>query len=133
MSRRIDRGCSRLRCSLTDDAGVHCPYGPPARGRAAIEALHSIWVQHSGPNKTLQVIEAGNSGDIAWTLAAYSEGEVVGNGTSLSVFERQPGCFRHRDRRASDCAALDRTRSGKHDPCGTWATIPSPVRPPRWR
>jgi hypothetical protein len=50
--------------------------------------LHCLWVQHAGPNKTLQVIEAGSS---AWKLAAYSEGEAVGNGTSLSAFERQAG------------------------------------------
>lgn len=81
-------GCAAI---FTKDAEVHSPYGPPARGRPAIEALHGEWVQHASSNKTLQVIEAGNSGDLAWTLAAYSEGEVVGNGTSLSVFERHPG------------------------------------------
>lgn len=80
-------GCAAI---FTEDAEVHSPYGPPARGRPAIEALHGEWVQHASSNKTLQVIEAGNSGDLAWTLAAYSEGEVAGNGTSLSVFERQP-------------------------------------------
>ncbi|MDX8455982.1 nuclear transport factor 2 family protein [Mesorhizobium sp. VK9D] len=79
-------GCAAI---FTDDAEVHSPYGPPARGRAAIEALHGIWVQHAGPNKTLQVIEAGSSGNLAWTLAAYSEGEATGNGTSLSILERQ--------------------------------------------
>lgn len=81
-------GCAAI---FTDDAELHSPYGPPARGRAEIEALHGIWVQHAGPNKTLQVVKAGSSEDLGWTLAAYSEGEAVGNGTSLSVFERQPG------------------------------------------
>ncbi|MBZ9759639.1 nuclear transport factor 2 family protein [Mesorhizobium sp. CA8] len=81
-------GCAAI---FTENAEMHSPYGPPARGRAAIEALHDIWVQHAGPNKTLQVIEAGSSGNLAWTLAAYSEGEAVGNGTSLSVFEHQVG------------------------------------------
>jgi hypothetical protein len=33
-------------------------------------------------------MEAGTSGHLAWSLAAYSEGEATGNGTSLSVFER---------------------------------------------
>ncbi|TIV19499.1 MAG: DUF4440 domain-containing protein [Mesorhizobium sp.] len=80
-------GCAAI---FTDDAEVHSPYGPPARGRAEIEALHGVWVQHAGPNKTLEVIEVGSSENLAWTLAAYSEGEAVGNGTSLSVFERQP-------------------------------------------
>ncbi|MER9800910.1 nuclear transport factor 2 family protein [Mesorhizobium sp. M0142] len=81
-------GCASI---FTDDAEVHSPYAPPARGRAAIEALHGIWTQQAGPDKTLSVIEAGISGDLAWTLAAYSEGEATGNGTSLSVFKRQAG------------------------------------------
>src|ERR1700740_3497226 len=71
-------GCAAI---FTDDAEAHSPYGPPARGRAAIEALHGEWVQHASSNKTLQVIDAGSSGDLAWTLAAYSEGETTGNGT----------------------------------------------------
>ncbi|CDX39509.1 conserved hypothetical protein [Mesorhizobium plurifarium] len=62
-------GCAAI---FTEDAEVHSPYGPPARGRPAIEALHGIWVQHAGPNKTLQVIEAGSSENLAWTLTVYS-------------------------------------------------------------
>ncbi len=75
-------GCAAI---FTDDAEVHSSYAPPARGRAAIETLHGSWTEHAGPDKTLKVIEAGSSGDLAWTLAAYSEGEPTGNGTSLSV------------------------------------------------
>jgi ketosteroid isomerase-like protein len=81
-------GCASI---FTDDAEVHSPYAPPARGRAAIEALHGIWTQGAGTDKTLAVIDAGTSGHLAWSLAAYSEGEATGNGTSLSVFERQVG------------------------------------------
>ncbi|WP_027036488.1 YybH family protein [Mesorhizobium ciceri] len=81
-------GCASI---FTDDAEMHSPYAPPARGRAAIEALHGVWTQHATPDKTLAVIEAGGSGDLAWSLAAYSEGEATGNGTSLSVFEHQAG------------------------------------------
>lgn len=81
-------GCASI---ITDDAELHSPYAPPARGRAAIEALHGAWTQHAGPDKTLAVIAAGTSGDLAWSLAAYSEGEPTGNGTSLSVFERHAG------------------------------------------
>jgi hypothetical protein len=40
-------------------------------------------------NKKLLVIEAGGSGDVAWCLANFAEGEVTGEGTSLCVFERQ--------------------------------------------
>lgn len=81
-------GCTSI---FTDDAEVHSPYAPPARGSAAIEALHGIWTQHATPDKTLTVIEAGTSGDLAWCLARYSEGKATENGTSLSVFERQVG------------------------------------------
>lgn len=81
-------GCAAV---FTPDAELHSPYAPPARGRAAIEALHGIWTQHATPDKTLTVTEAGGSGDLAWSLSAYSEGEATGNGTSLSVFQRQAG------------------------------------------
>jgi len=35
------------------------------------------------------VVDAGVSGDLAWCLVTFSEGEVTGDGTSLSIFERQ--------------------------------------------
>ncbi|MER8464157.1 nuclear transport factor 2 family protein [Mesorhizobium sp. M1396] len=57
-------GCVSI---FTDDAEMHSPYAPPARGRAAIEALHAIWTQHAAPNKTLAVIETGGSGNLAWS------------------------------------------------------------------
>ncbi|TPK61594.1 DUF4440 domain-containing protein [Mesorhizobium sp. B2-4-19] len=79
-------GCAAV---FTSDAELHSPYAPPARGRAAIEALHGVWTQYATPDKTLAILEAGASGQLAWSLAAYSEGEATGNGTSLSVFERQ--------------------------------------------
>ncbi|WP_342028546.1 YybH family protein [Mesorhizobium qingshengii] len=81
-------GCAAI---FTSDAELHSPYAPPARGRAAIEALHGIWTQHATPDKTLVITQAGGSGDLAWSLAAYSEGAATGNGTSLSVFQRQVG------------------------------------------
>ncbi len=68
---------------------LHSPYAPPARGRAAIETLHRIWTQDAGSDKKLTVIDAGSSGDLAWCLATYSEGQVTGDGTSLNIFERQ--------------------------------------------
>ena len=73
------------------DGELYSPYAPPARGRAAIEALHHIWTQDGGGDKSLTLIDAGGSGNLAWCLAAYSEGEVTGDGTSLSILERQPG------------------------------------------
>jgi ketosteroid isomerase-like protein len=72
------------------DAALYSPYAPPARGRAAIEALHRVWTQDGGgADKQLTVIEAGSSGDLAWCLAAYSEGQATGDGTSLGILGRQ--------------------------------------------
>ena len=68
---------------------LHSPYANPARGRAAIEALHRIWTQEEGGGKELTVIDAGSSGDLAWCLATYSEGKVTSDGTSLNILERE--------------------------------------------
>jgi ketosteroid isomerase-like protein len=73
---------------FTADAKLISPYAPTARGRKEIEELHKIWTA-GVRNKMLHVIEAGGSGDVAWCLANFSEGEVTGEGTSLCVFERQ--------------------------------------------
>ena len=70
---------------------LYSPYAPPARGRAAIEALHKNWTQDGGNGKQLSVIDAGDSGDMAWCLASFSEGHVTGDGTSLMIFERSAG------------------------------------------
>ena len=78
-------GCAAV---FTDDGEVFSPYAPPARGRAAIEALHVEWVSEGGDGKDLQVIEAGGSGDLAWCLTAYSD--LQETGTSLNVFQLQP-------------------------------------------
>jgi uncharacterized protein (TIGR02246 family) len=79
-------GCAAL---FTTDAALFSPYATATRGRDAIEALHRIWT--AGANsKRLTVVEAGQSGDLGWCLAAYSEGDVTGNGTSLCTLVRQP-------------------------------------------
>ena len=70
---------------------LYSPYAPPARGRAAIEALHRVWTQEAGGGKQLILIDAGGSGDLAWGLAAFSEGQVTGKGTSLNILERHAG------------------------------------------
>jgi ketosteroid isomerase-like protein len=67
---------------------LHSPYAPPARGRAAIAALHEVWTEAGGDGKQLTVIDDGGSGDLAWCLASFSEGQVTGSGTSLNIFER---------------------------------------------
>ncbi len=70
------------------NGNLYSPYAPPARGRAAIEALHKDWTEGGGNGKKLTVIDAGGSGDMAWCLASFSEGHVTGEGTSLMIFER---------------------------------------------
>jgi ketosteroid isomerase-like protein len=72
------------------DGELYSPYAPPARGRAEIVALHRVWTE-GVVHKQLTVVDAGGSGNIAWCLAAYSEGEITGDGTSLCIFERQAG------------------------------------------
>lgn len=75
---------------FTPDATLLSPYAPPAHGRAAIKEVHRGWVGHGGGNKTITVVDAGVSGDLAWGLAHYSEGDATGDGTSLLIFARQP-------------------------------------------
>ena len=84
------RAGDAARCAalFVPDGMLYSPYAPPARGRQAIEALHRDWTQGGG-NKQLTVIDAGSSESLAWCHAAYSEGEVSGNGTSLNILERQ--------------------------------------------
>ncbi|TMV06341.1 DUF4440 domain-containing protein [Ruegeria sediminis] len=78
-------------CALvfTTDARIISPYGPAAFGRAEIERIHREWMQDGAEDKRVEVVEAGQSGDLAWCLARFSEGESEGEGTSLNVFERQ--------------------------------------------
>ena len=78
-------GCASL---FVPDGELYSPYAPPARGLAAIEVLHQEWTQ-GVENKQLTVIAAGGSGDVAWCHTAFSEGKGSGEGTSLSVCERQ--------------------------------------------
>ena len=82
---------SALGAMFTPDAELHSPYAPPARGRHEIAALHATWTQGHAEagDKKMRVIQAGMSGDLAWSLASYSEGLETGNGTSVSVFEKQ--------------------------------------------
>jgi uncharacterized protein (TIGR02246 family) len=71
------------------DGELFSPYAPPARGRTAIEALHHSWIQEGGSEKQLTIVDSGSSGDLAWCLAHYSEGQVTGEGTSLNILERE--------------------------------------------
>jgi len=79
-------GCAAI---FTPNAELYSPYGPASRGRGAIEETHAAWTQAGGENKQIEVIEAGQSGNLAWCLARCSEGDATGDGTSLNVLERQ--------------------------------------------
>lgn len=72
------------------DAKMMSPYGPTAYGRGEIEAQHVEWTREGSENKRLEIVEFGGSDDVAWALAEFREGKSTGEGTSLSVFERQP-------------------------------------------
>jgi uncharacterized protein (TIGR02246 family) len=78
-------GCAAL---FTVDATLFSPYATATHGRDAIEALHRDWTTPAN-SKRLTVIEAGRSGNLGWCLAAFSEGDVAGNGTSLCTLVRQ--------------------------------------------
>ena len=60
------------------------------RRSAALRLKSSIevWMQEGAGEKQLMVVNAGRSGDLAWCLATFSEGQVTGDGTSLNILER---------------------------------------------
>jgi ketosteroid isomerase-like protein len=72
-----------------DTAQLHSPFGPPAVGRAAIEALHAEWTATPSA-KSFTIIDHGSGDSLAWCLCRFSEGDVTGEGTSLVVLERAP-------------------------------------------
>jgi ketosteroid isomerase-like protein len=78
--------CARM---FTLNGELFSPYSPTAHCRDEIEELHRVWTDGVS-NKKLTVVDAGGSGDLAWCLAIFSEGEVTVEGTSFCVFERQP-------------------------------------------
>ena len=87
------RACDAAACAamFSLNGELHSPYAPAARGRAAIEALHHIWTQDGGSNKLLTVVDAGSSGELAWCLVTFSEGQVTRDGTSLNILKREAG------------------------------------------
>ena len=69
---------------------MYSPYAPPAPGRAAIEAVHREWTgAGGGADKSMAILQAGGSADLAWCLGRYGEGAATGGGTALSVVESQ--------------------------------------------
>ncbi|MFK7745374.1 MAG: nuclear transport factor 2 family protein [Roseobacter sp.] len=80
------QACAAL---FTENAQVHSPFGAPAVGRAAIEALHRDWVSEPSA-KAFLILDHGSADTLAWCLCRFSEGDKTGDGTSLLVMEQQP-------------------------------------------
>ena len=74
---------------FAEDATLHSPFAPPVRGRPEIETLHRDWTG-TATAKRFDILSFGGSGDIAWVLARYSEGD-TGTGTTLAVLDRSAG------------------------------------------
>ncbi len=70
------------------EAELYSPFGPPAIGRAAIEALHDDWVKEDAEAKEIKVVSAGCSGDLGWCIAGFNEG-TTGSGSSVNILARQ--------------------------------------------
>jgi ketosteroid isomerase-like protein len=79
------RACAAL---FAENAQLHSPFGPPAVGRAQIEALHEEWVAEPGGDKQFAIVDCGSTDSLAWCLCRFSEGSVAGDGTSLIVLEQ---------------------------------------------
>lgn len=78
-----------------EGATILSPSGPRAVGRQQIVALHHEWFQEPDENKTLEVLEAGSDGDLAYCTVAYSADlrqadgtKTKERGTTLSVLAR---------------------------------------------
>ncbi len=78
-------GCAAV---YSVEAQLFSPFGS-ATGRKAIAELHRDWFTEGTENKSLTVLDSGQSGNLAWCLASFSEGEAAENGVSLNVLERQ--------------------------------------------
>ncbi len=74
-------GCA---AAFSPVAELYSPYGPPAVGRAAIEALHREWVEEEAEDKQITIERSGCSGDLGWCVAQFSEGSAA-MGTSLNI------------------------------------------------
>ena len=84
-------GCAR---TFTPDGALFSPFGPPARGRAAIVATHSEWFAEDEEDKRLEVLEFHENGEsghclLGWSAQVPDESEASGyrkeSGVSLCV------------------------------------------------
>lgn len=80
-------GCA---AAFTEDGVLYSALASPAIGRAAIAALHDDWTV-GGDGKTLTVVEAVGSGDVAWARADFAEGRETAEGHALWACVRAAG------------------------------------------
>lgn len=80
-------GCA---AGFTEDGILYSAFAPPAIGRAAIAALHAEWTV-GGEGKTLTIVDANGSGDIAFARADFAEGRETSEGHALWACIREPG------------------------------------------
>lgn len=80
-------GCAAV---FTEDGILYSAFAPPAIGRAAIATLHEAWTV-GGEGKTLTVVDASGSGDIAFAHADFAEGRSTSEGHALWACTRAPG------------------------------------------
>lgn len=80
-------GCAAV---FTPDGILYSAFAEPAIGRPAIAALHEGWTE-GGEGKTLTIVEAAGSGDIAWARAAFAERRDTAEGHALWACVRDPG------------------------------------------
>ena len=79
-------GCAAV---FTEDAILYSAFAPPAIGRAAIAELHAAWTV-GGEGKTLTVVDANGSGDVAFARADFAEGHQTSEGHALCACVRVP-------------------------------------------
>lgn len=80
-------GCA---ADFTEDGVLYSAFAPPAIGRAAIAELHVAWTV-GGEGKTLTIVDASGSGDVAFARADFAEGRETSEGHALWACIRAPG------------------------------------------
>ncbi len=66
----------------SDDGAIYSPYGPAARGRAAIRAIHAEWLAAGERNKRMVLHDYGCDGNVGFLLTGYF-GDVPGEDGAL--------------------------------------------------
>ena len=86
---RVDdpAGCAAV---FSEDGILFSAFAPPAIGCAAIAALHAEWTV-GGENKTLTVVDASGSGDVAFARVDFAEGRGTSEGHALWACVRATG------------------------------------------